>query len=1634
VGLHDAPGTVAPVTHASAIIETVATQVAQQVDASESELARQFVHLFYANARADLFDQRDAATLAEMALGAFRFLQDARTDRVNVQVQNSRVGAGASSAPATIIRTHVTDRPFVVDTIRECLAANDVDVEWFIYPVLRVVRDDDQRVVEIGRAAEGPPRESLTHCEARHIGDAGQREELAAAVRQGLEDVVRATDDFDHMVDAAHDTMRYLHDSATRVADHAGEITEAQEFIRWLVDGRFVFLGYRSYSIIDDAGSPAIVVDAGSGLGVLRDEADSAFARPVPLDSLKPGLRERVVGGPLLITSKTNAPSTVHRRARMDYIGVKKLADDGSVLGERRFIGLFTSQANAEDAERIPILREKLRTILTNAGAIRGTHDYKEIITIFNSMPKEELFLASAREIGAEIRTVLQLYHTHEVKVTLRADPLQRGISVMTILPKRMYSGTVRKAVEDALVDRFGGPVLNFHLTLGSGDQARLHFYLNSTSDRIEAVTADELEQHIRTFVRTWSDRVRLELERDWPQDEARRLAHRYAHEFSAEYQASTAPAVAREDIAELEAMAKAALRVAVRLFATEPPDPRSAVERYTHLKLYLSGERLVLSDFMPILDNAGLRVLFVRSFELAGAAAPRSTIYLFAVQDPQGRPLDVNRHSDLLSQALLAVRAGEATSDPLNSLVLTAELPWRAVDLLRAYAEYAFQIGAVPSRRSLATALTTHADSATLLIRLFAMKFDPALGLDRTQRETAAADLRREFIESLAHVLTLGEDRALRQLLGLIDATVRTNFYRHGGTAPTFRSGGVPYISLKFSSDAMQAIVRSRLLFEVWVHSSRMAGIHLRSARVARGGIRLSDRPDDFRTEVLGLVRTQAVKNAVIVPGGSKGGFITQRVHSDPAERAEEVSEQYRTLMRGLLDITDNLVAGELRTPDSVIAYDEPDPYLVVAADKGTAHLSDVANAVAAEYGFWLADAFASGGSHGYDHKALAITAKGAWECVRRHFREQGHDTQSQPFTVVGIGDMSGDVFGNGMLLSRQIRLVAAFDHRHIMVDPDPDPAASYRERERLFHAGRTSWDDYDRAVLSDGGFIIPRGTKSVLLSDAARSALGLPDDIAALDGESLIRAVLRAPADLLWNGGIGTYVRASDERDADAGDPTNDAVRVAARELRVKVIGEGGNLGLTQGARVEYSLRGGRLNTDAVDNAGGVDLSDHEVNLKILLNPAVAAGELSIDERNTLIRTMSSEVVELTLRDIRSQSLAISMDEERGRESVDDFQWLMQQLEREGVLDRAVENLPSLEVLHERRERAEALTRPELALMLAYAKLWVKQQLLVSALPDDATAEAYLHEYFPRTARDAAGAAALREHRLSREIIVTQLVNDMVDLMGATFINRMMRDTGATPPDITRAWLIASSLCGARELRATLARVESDLPAPVLYRWLRGLERVLERTARWVLANVSAETPATVVIAEHKDGIERMRGHFHEVAAGEERGIFDTRVSELQQITGDGRLAEQLITLRYLDQLLEILRVSRETGADPMRAARAYYQFSELLGVPWLRQTLTQAAHSRWGQRLAQGLLTDLGRAHRAFTAAAVGDTRNSEPVEKLVADLRARMAADFADYSALLDEIRADAGDPDLTALAVAVRKLRNVSRRA
>ncbi|MEQ1857855.1 MAG: NAD-glutamate dehydrogenase [Longimicrobiales bacterium] len=1607
-------------------IEAVRRALAERPDLSRCAPLLDFAEIFLGRAPDAFLRGRSTPELAAVTLGAYRFLEGERPDRVGVSVTNPELANEGWSAPVTVVRTNVTERPFIVDTIREFLHREGLAIEHIVYPLLDVERDALGQVVAIRPASDTGAKESLVHCEIARVADPARLASLAAELARRLQDVVRATDDFGPMLHTLGAVESELESRVASDAATTDELAEIRAFLRWLRDGAFVFLGYRGYDLVaGPGGEPSVLVRPGSGLGVLRNEAESRFAVPVPLSRLPANMRALAEHGPVLIVNKSNAEATVHRAARMDYIGIKRVDTAGRTIGEHRFLGLFTSRAYGEIAENVPILRKKLARVLESARVRRGSHDYKAIITIFNSLPREELFVSTTDQIVADVRTVLTSFGTNDVRVTLRDDPLARGRSAMVILPRDRFSGDVRKQIEAALLEAFGGEVLNYHLTLGEGDQARLHFYLSAPEERRSRADAASVEHAVRRIIRTWADLLEEGLERVRTPEDASSLARRYAGAFDPEYRASTSPETAVADILEMEAMLSEGRDTAVSLVNRSAEIPVAGVTGATELKVTLTGARIVLSEFMPILEDLGLTVIAMNPFDVRRDGEAAAMIYVFAVQDAERRPLDIDARGAAIAETVLAARSGDAVSDSMNALVVTAGLHWREVDVLRGLAGYTFQKGAVPSRHALPGALVKHPGIAKELFDLFRAKLDPASGASLGERAAAVADIRTAFRASLESVSLLADDRALRRLEEVIESTVRTNFWRRGGRTPTLRSGGVPYVSFKFLVGDLERSRPTELLYEAWVHSSRMEGVHLRGSKVARGGIRWSDRPDDFRKEVLGLVKTQMVKNAVIVPGGSKGGFVTRRILADPEARLAEGKEQYRTLIRGLLDLTDNLVKGASIPPDDVVCHDPFDPYLVVAADKGTATFSDIANGVAAEYGFWLGDAFASGGSHGYDHKSVAITARGGWECVKRHFSERGKDIQSEPFTVVGIGDMSGDVFGNGMLLSEQIRLLAAFDHRHVFIDPDPDPAASFAERKRLFGLGRSSWGDYRRESLSQGGLIVPRGAKQVDLTPEARRALGIEGDATApLDGETLIRHVLRAPVELLWNGGIGTYVKASTESHVDASDPTNDAVRVDASQLRCQVVGEGGNLGFTQRARVEYALRGGRINTDALDNSGGVDMSDHEVNLKILLAPAVASGAMTEAKRNRLLADLTESVVELVLHDNRSQSLAVSLDEQRAQESSDDFRDFMFALEKSGDLDRSAEGLPSRDVLAERAESGKSLMRPELCVLLAHAKLGLKTALLKGTLPDDPVAESYLVGYFPAAASMAAGGENLGAHRLRREIVASQLTNDLVDLMGSTFVYRMTRDDGADPEQVVMAWLVASRLADHRALLNQMGEQHGVVDARATSRWLLGLGRVLERTTRWVLRNVDRSTPPVDVVDARIEGLATLRDSFAECVAGEERALFESRVAEIRSLGAEEAFSRRLITLRFLDQLLEILEIANRTGADPVATAHAFYEASDLLYVPWLRRRAFEAARGgSWEQRAAQLLSEDLSRAHRKVVVEMVS------PDEAGEGRLR---GPDVQRFRGTVEELKKEEG-AGLSALSVVVRELSTLADR-
>ncbi len=1594
------------------VLEGVLQVIEAGADPDKGRRLRSFAQAALGRAPADFFRGRTDAEVFELISKNFDLLDSMAPGAVGVRV-DQLPGYGHTGCAAVAI----SDRPFVVDTLHQLLTSRGFEIRNELHPIVVVERDETGKVVEVRDWSAEGPKYAVPYCEFEGHLDKDIVRSLEGEIRGCMEEVRLATDDFLAMRKMTDLVCEELQRVGARFPERASEVDEVTAFLQWLKDGGFVFLGYRGYEFRTDAeGRRLAGVERGSGLGILRRESDSSAWVPKALEEFPADLRARALLGPLLIVSKANSESHVHRRARMDYVGIKRLDAAGEVVGEHRFLGLFTWKAYSEHSGDIPILRQKLEEVLAAENLPEGSHDYKAVVQLFNDMPKEELFLVSVEDLRKQIRVVMAAEDSGDVRLLFTPDILGRGVIVMVILPKRNYSDEVRGRLRREIAELLGGSILNDHLALGEGEAARMHFYISATPNRIAEVDVKALRDHAAQIAQTWKQRLRGALGDRHGAEDVHRLQERYFDAFTPEYVATVDVDKAVEDIERLEALERTGqIQVAME------PHASGGVEA-TQLRLFVERGTMILADTMPILENLGLRVIKADALDIEAAGKAAATIHTFVVQGPDGRPLGPASLAESLTDTLRAVQSGRADNDRFNRLVITAGLGWDEVAVLRAYSAYAFQLGAVPSRRAAPDALIAHPEVARLLCEAFRAKFDPELTGDRAiAMETATS----RFRDSLQAVESIADDLTLRRLHNLIEATVRTSYFRNKERQLAF-----PRLTFKIDCAAIEQMPEPRPAREMFVHSVRVAGAHLRFGPVARGGIRWSERPDDFRTEVLGLVKTQQTKNAVIVPSGAKGAFCVRRIPADRSALGAEVRECYRDFISALLDVTDNIVDGAVVRPPATVVHDDEDPYLVVAADKGTAAFSDTANEIAAEYDFWLDDAFASGGSHGYDHKKEGITARGAWECVKRHFREMGKDIMREPVTVVGIGDMSGDVFGNGMLLSRTIELIAAFDHRHIFIDPEPDAEKSYEERKRLFRLPVSNWEDYDGALISEGGGVYPRGAKQIRLSPQAQRALGTDESL--VNGQELIRLILRAPVDLLWNGGIGTYVKADAETHADVGDSSNDAVRVSAGDLRLKAVGEGGNLGLTQRARIEYALEGGRVNTDAVDNSGGVDMSDHEVNLKILLRASVDRDELSPAERNTMLERVSGDVAEMVLGNNRAQARALSLEQLRAADRLGDFRDASYYLEAKAGLKRSLEFFPGWSRLQQRQEQGKSLTRPELAILLAYSKLHLKRAILDSTLPDDPAFLRLLHDYFPDAIVVRVPEDDLRRHRLQREIVATVLTNRLIDLMGSSFVPTVTRDSGARSADVARGWFVAAEIAGVHELLDRIEKNEASIPAAQEHRWLLALERILARTVRWAVENLPAGAEVGEAIETFRAPVAELFEILPSVILGSQRQSFEDMLEELEAGGVPTETAQKIAATQFLGELMEVTRISKEVEVPVGDVGRAYFALTDEVDFALLFELLSMAAgEDVWEQRAVQGLMQDLGEARRNLTLALLAHEPRDTSTEQLLARFRERNDDRLAAMREVLEELLAS-DNINVAALTVATREVVRRSR--
>lgn len=1635
-------------------------QLSQAASASDGRWAGTFAQHFLAH----VADSELVAETAEFWVAAIgiqvQMLRQRLKNQVCIQIHNPEQHS-EDQQRHTVVDVVSGDRPFLVDSATLAIFEAGLSVRRVVHPIYRVSRDPGGFLMELSHGRSNPdqlPAESVMHFHLERIGDSAKIAELKDAIAAHLQDVQMAVDDWQPMSERAVKVAEEVANATTPYGQERQQ--ETAKFIKWLVDENFTFLGYRYYSLEKVGDEFDLEPDTASGLGILRE--DGRLRKPPLLTRLKTGSAEELSDTSPIVLTKSGVRSTVHRSGFLDYVGVMAFDEQGQLIGEHRFLGLYTSAGYNRRPWKIPLVRRNVEALMQRSVYEPNSHGGKALLHIAETLPRDELFQSSPEELFRTVTGVFELQERRQTRLLMRPDRFGRFYSCLVYLPRERFNTETRENVQKILLQTLGGKRLDYKVQLDDSVLARLHVMVWINPDKPKQFDEAELQSALAETVRSWTDRLTDILIDKHGEETGSAWARHYGEAFPAAYIEDVSPWVAAFDVEKL-ARLDSEQSLELSLYR-----PRVQPTGKFRLKIFRWNKTIALSDVLPMLENLGLRVVSERPYRLEVSPGNLRWVQDFDIILADGGDLDLRLVRTPFQEGFEQVVRGQLESDGFNRLILSAGLSWRQVVLLRAYCRYWRQTRCPYSQQYIEQTLARHPHHAALLVALFAARFDPALDADddgrqvaqsnqpvsldsassdaqqlsreqhiarmlaQLRKSAAALDLlpgegsdltasnRSELMElcqslmtaSLARVRSSDEDRILRSFAELINATVRTNAFQ--GALDDPERG---YVSVKFDSARVPDLPRPFPWREIFVYSPQVEGIHLRGGPVSRGGLRWSDRFEDFRTEVLGLMKAQTVKNTMIVPVGAKGGFVARNIVPGSSREATmaAVVASYRRFINGLLDITDNLTESGLVHPQDVVRHDADDPYLVVAADKGTATFSDIANAVAADHQFWLGDAFASGGSVGYDHKKMAITARGAWESVKRHFRELGINCQSQPFTVVGIGDMAGDVFGNGMLASRQIRLLGAFNHEHIFLDPDPQPETTFAERQRLFDLPRSSWSDYDRSLISDGGGVFSRFDKTIDVSEPVASWLGIK--AAPTPPHELIRAMLKAPTDLLWNGGIGTYVKSTEETDLEVGDRSNDALRVNGSELRCKVVGEGGNLGLTQRGRIEFARSGGAINTDFIDNAGGVDCSDHEVNIKILLNQAVIAKQISEAERVQLLASMTDEVATLVLRNNYLQSQALSLMEAHTVPRLGSKAHMISVLESRGLLDRQLEALPTDEEIYQRKGQGRGLLRPELAVLLSYSKITLYQELLASDVPEDTYLARELISYFPKPLQQTFADLA-QQHRLRREIIATVVTNSMVNRMGATFFLRVGEETGASSADIAKAYTAAREIFCAREVWSAIEAADNQVASAHQIEAHLTVWNLLRHATRWLLHHHQKGLDIAQVVARYRKPAQNLANQILDwipAAMGKRISGYQAR---LQRGGFSDDLVQTLVSCSQLKPALDILDVAAAGDYELERVARGYFKLDQQLKLAWLMQQIEQLPVDGQWHAAARGALRDeLYSKQRQLTALAVsaGDA-DSDPIKAwlsaadgevrsfghMMADMRASGAADYAKAS--------------------------------
>ncbi|MCC5878757.1 MAG: NAD-glutamate dehydrogenase [Idiomarina sp.] len=1594
------------------LLEKVSAIIRNKMPADTAETVDMFARRLYRTISSDDLKNRDESNMYGAVIGLWHsFAKYESNSKATIKVYNPEVSKHGWESPHTIIEIIQTDMPFMVDSVRMALNRRNIAAHLLLHTPLAHKRDAKGKITEIlpaGKNAKNTQIDTVFLIEIDRQNDAAELNALKDELVSVMEEVTLAVSDWKPMRTRLQEIAQDL--ESRQYPGNKTALAEAKRFLSWLAEDNFTLMGYRRYTVEPVKGDYQLVQDEGSSLGLMKNTQGK---KPLVFSRMSEDARRIALGkDDLLLLTKTNSRSRVHRPAHCDYIGIKQFDKDGNVIGEDRFVGLYSASFYNDSAMDIPLVKDKIERVIKASKFAPGSHASKALLNIMQTYPRDEILQTSDKDLLNITMGVLQIQERDMTRAFLRRDIFGRFITVMVYVPRERYNTLLRQKTQSILARTLGSQEeVDFTTFFSESALARTQ-YIVRVKDSEQDIDVTALEDNLVEAARSWEDNLERVLISAHGESKARELVRRYAQGFPRSYKEDVLPSVALADIAQLERLDDEHKLGMLFYRAQEVQDDSNHVK----LKLFHKDEPIHLSDVLPMLENFGLRIINESPYQIKTNDGHVFWVLDFFMLHTAG-PLDLEKSRDNFQDAFAKVWDSHYEDDGFNRLILGAGMTGRDVVILRMFAKYMRQIGVTFSQNYIESTFTRYPDIGKLLVKMFFTKFDPKIKFTEKKLENIVSKIQA----SLEDVSSLDDDRIISRYVDLIGAALRTNFFQ-----PDANGNQKAYTSVKFLPENIPDMPLPLPKYEIFVYSPRIEGVHLRGGKVARGGLRWSDRREDFRTEVLGLVKAQQVKNAVIVPVGAKGGFVCKQLPEEREAFFEEGKACYRTFIRALLDITDNIVEGEVVYPECVVRHDDDDPYLVVAADKGTATFSDIANGIASEYNHWLGDAFASGGSVGYDHKKMGITARGAWESVKRHFRETGVDCQTTDFTCVAIGDMGGDVFGNGMLLSKHTKLVGAFNHIHIFIDPDPDAAKSWQERDRLFKMPRSSWEDYDKKLISKGGGVFSRSAKSIELTPEIKKLIGTQKK--SMAPNDLIKALLMAEVDLIWNGGIGTYVKGSKETDTEVGDRANDALRINGRDLRAKIVGEGGNLGFTQLGRIEFANNAGRINTDFIDNVGGVDCSDNEVNIKILLNGLVNKGSMTREQRDKLLYKMTDDVAELVLYDCNRQSQSISITTLRGPDQIKEMQRFIHQLERDGLLDRSLEFLPDDDELAERVAAGKGLSRPELAVLTAYGKMVLKEELLTDEITQDKFHGKELYDSFPEVLRSQY-AEAMDEHPLRGQIIATKLANNIVNDMGPNFVSRKVEATGATVAEVANAYVVAREIFACERLWTDIEALDNKVPAKVQNDVLFQVRRMVRRATRWVLRH---RRPEFKSIQEHIDfympAFVDLRENALSYMSSKEADNIQKNIDKLIEQGLPKDLAKEVGTLSTVFSALDIADVAAEHQAhDISLVAQIYFRLGAKIDLHWfLDQVNSQPVANHWQALARAAFREELDWQQRALTqtvlklaaenkdadamlATWLEENRNAiDRWKGILADFRTTKSHEFAKFSVALREL--------------------------